>query len=234
MTITLDATQTAYNITGHAVDETWNGSITIGSLTNGFLVVMMSTINAAPTGVQLDGTTGLTKVTGSDLSNIASNSSLWYLKNPPLGGHTIKVLGLSQQDGAAIMSSWAGVDQTTPFGTLVTSTPGSSTGDILSVTGASGSVLIDCLTHFFGDTNAAPEGTQTRLGEAQAGLAQGSTQKVDASYKVADSGNMEMDPDGGVTINGVHLGIALLPAAGGGGSGTNKFIFRSFRQSPRR
>lgn len=214
MSIALDTTQTVWDASDHTFAEVWTNSITIGSGANRILVAMVNTTGDIPTAVSLDGTTALTMVTGSNITDgTGSNSSLWYLINPPSGSHTITVTS-GQQNGTAILSSWTGVNQTTPFGTLVENTVVTAASDTLSVTGTTGSVLLDFMAQVWNDTQADPAAGQTRLGDVDAGGSLGPSAKVNASYKAATSGSMTMAPSSG-GISGPHIGIALMPATGG-------------------
>jgi len=121
---------------------------TVGAGTNRILIVNV----AAPANPPfLTGTTyaglPLTKL-GTAINTIGGHdSSIWYLKNPPSGAANVIVSFSTLVIGNAAVSSWSGVDQTTPFGATATAEGGSGTNvastATVSVTSATGEVVID-------------------------------------------------------------------------------------------
>lgn len=117
---------------------------TVGSGTNRILIVNLAAPSSVVTGVTYGGAS-LTKLGTSP--NGGHTSSIWYLKNPT-SGTTNVVIGFSVlAAGNAAVSSWSGVDQTTPFGTVATAwgntganVAGTAT---VNVTSAPGETVID-------------------------------------------------------------------------------------------
>ena len=218
MTIALDATGVAGLADSGAGNHALTGSITVGTLTNGILVAQLNIYSAsgAATGVRLDSSSGTSFTqlgTAVNDGGASDNAQLFYLLNPPSGSHSLYVEGPYVQ-GGAVMSSWSGVDQSTPFGTAATGTCPDLGSITLSPTSPTGGAVLDCFGNTWNDTTPTQDASQTSLGIA-AGLSQGSSCKVSASYKAA-SGTVAMTwnaSPNGVGITGAGIAVALQPAS---------------------
>lgn len=140
MTIALDATAACtHPDQGGGSSPLWTGTINVGALTNGILMFACYSYQSLNR-VQLDSSTG------ADFVSVFSIPSsipvqLWYLLNPPPGNHQVYVRSTYPLGGGAL-SSWDGVDQTTPLGDVQTSN-GVSVSPTLTLAGVSGCVIID-------------------------------------------------------------------------------------------
>src|SRR6185312_16216741 len=93
MAIAADAAGTAKIVDSSGA---MTGSITIGSLTNGILVVHISFLGSEGHGTpKLDTSSGaaltqaLADTFETDSGANACGAAIWYLKNPPSGSHTL-------------------------------------------------------------------------------------------------------------------------------------------------
>lgn len=161
-------------------------SHTTGSLTNGILVAHIGTrvattsSNGVVSGVTYNGT-ALTKLR-SDLFNVDPyvREELWYLVAPASGAHDVVVTMAGVTDRIDLLiSTWQGVDQTTPFET--NSGTGTITTNATSVTtnitpSSNNNVILDSM-YTRDDVGVAANSNQNELGTA------GSTDTYGASYK---------------------------------------------------
>lgn len=185
------------------------GTLTIGSLTNGILVVGLNQTNGDLTNVQLDNGSGAAFTRLGTVVNQGATRScdVWYLLNPPSGAHGVFVTSASAVFCAAIMESWSGVDQTTPFGTRQTQNSGDPS---VTVTSPTGGVVIDFLGEQFNDGAPTPAGGQTTV-FIGTGITAG-VQQISASFK-SGSGSVTM---GWTSGGGAYQAVALQPVAAAG------------------
>lgn len=76
---------------------------------------------------------------------------LWYLKSPDSGTKDITVTISGEGYSSVGATSWAGVHQTTPFGT-VASANGESTGPTVDVSSGIGELVLDLVGDWYADT----------------------------------------------------------------------------------
>ena len=160
-TITLDGVSSS-SAGGGSATLTW--SHTVGPDSYRMLIVGVSywTVSATDptTGVTYSGQS-LTKI-GNAIQGTAPISSLWYLLNPPTGTANIVVTRTNTgEDITAGATSWSGVNQSTPLGTAVTAT-GTSTTPSVTVSSASGEVVVDNAAMFSGNTLSPLDGQTQR------------------------------------------------------------------------
>lgn len=129
--------------------------------------------------------------------------------------------------------SLAGVDQTTPEGTIAT-TPASGTVQNsatpvnTTVTLGTDGMALDMISRRVTASSLTPDGTQTRAGTEQTA---GSFATSGASYK-AGSGSTTMTWTHASTNNVSHLVVPVNAAAGGGGGGSfSPAMRRAFNQA---
>jgi hypothetical protein len=204
--ITLDAVGLAVLPDVGSGNRVWGGSITIGSLTNGILVVQINSYNGAGavTGVRLDSSNGISLTQlGAQYSVWPTDNAQWfYLLNPPSGTHGIFVES-GYSDGGAILSSWNGVNQANPFGNRVDGYSNPAT-----VTAFGGGVVLDFFGATYNESTPTSDATQTSLG-VDVGVSAGASAKVNGSYKATEA-------SGATTMTwanptGAYSAVALQP-----------------------
>jgi hypothetical protein len=110
--------------------------------TNRLLIVRVSTISSDPTSVTYNGS-ALTKYTSA--SNGTTRASIWYLLNPPAGtAYDVIVTGASGFRPIVGATSYINANQTTPFGTAVSSAFSSSSPSV-TVSSVTGGEVIDVI-----------------------------------------------------------------------------------------
>lgn len=210
MTIAIDANGTATCADQGSGGHNFSGTITIGALTNGIMVVCLNNYGTT-TDVRLD-TSGGAQFTslGAKVSQYTNeNAEIWYLLNPPSGAHGIYVNG-SYVCGGAVLSSWSGVSQATPFGAAASNVFGVASIS-LNAACVTGSVAIDAIGRSHADAAKTKDAAQTTLG-ADVGI--NGYGNIQASYKQSDT-NTTMAWTGGATSS-VGYAAALNPAAAAG------------------
>lgn len=144
--ITFDTADQSPNFDTAVGGTTLTHSYTMGSVTNGYLLVgVWSRLDAGePTvssatynGVAMDILQTLQVASGGRLT-------LCGLKNPASGTHNIVITmsGSISKMGIGV-TSWGGVNQTTPTGTPVTNSGDNSTPATVTVSSATGEVVVD-------------------------------------------------------------------------------------------
>lgn len=215
MAIAIDATGTAQRDDSGGTSGVLTGSITIGTLTNGILIVCSNIFEAA-TSVRLDSSSGslFTQIGTTQTNSVDREAQAWYLLNPPSGSHSIYVAGPYVM-GAVIMSSWSGVDQTTPIFTNTGSTF-SGTSTTLTITNTTGGVAIDCLATK--DTTPTPtkDANGTLIGLLNNAS---STHWAGSQYWVHD-GSTTLSWGSVPSSFSAYALFGLNPASGGGGGST--------------
>lgn len=151
---------------------------------------------------------------GTATASATVRVELWYLIAPTTGANTVEV---ALNKGSAIVAgatSWTGVDQSTPLGTMVTAT-GTGTAVTVTASTSAGEMVVDVLAADDGPT-AAADGSQTeRWDDAVTGVVRGA-----ASSESSGDGNVVMSWTLG---SSKEWEIAAVPIkAGGGGAGANE------------
>lgn len=122
-------------------------SFNVGTLTNGVLIVGIRPVDStAPTSVQFN---------GSSMTSIGSVGNLHYFRlvAPTQGGAYNVTWTISTDVNCHYaFSSWSGVDQSTPIGTVITATGNSATPSTGSVTCPSNGAVLGILRHFYSGT----------------------------------------------------------------------------------
>lgn len=146
-------------------------------------------------------------------------TSVYRLTAPASGTANVVITPTSSAFLHAYCISLAGVDQTTPEGTIVTSPPGgtlttSASPISTTVTLGTDGMAIDMITRRVAGSGLTPDGSQTRLGTEQTG---GGIAVSGASYK-SGSGSTAMSWTFASTSAVAHLVVPVNAASGGGSS----------------
>ncbi len=116
-------------------------SHTIGSGANRILVVGVASEREPVLSATYAGQS-LTKIGSQDDPANESRAELWYLLNPPVGTANVVVTLSNNRETVIGATSWTGVNQTTPLGTLSTANGNSGTASV-NVASATGEVVVD-------------------------------------------------------------------------------------------
>lgn len=211
----LDTTNSTVSTVNQTTGGTTTLSYTVGSLTNGALIVSLSTWNNGGTGTGCSGVTyngvAMTKV-GSGASNGSFYTEQWVLAAPASGTHNIVATVSGKTDKLGMSAaSFSGVDQTTVYdvNNTATGTSGSVTASL--TTAANGEYMIDCVSHLSANNPTAHSNTQI-YSDATSGT---STVSQYGVATTAGSNSMSWTyPDPG---DGWAYSILALKDAGGGG-----------------
>lgn len=160
------------------------------------------TVSAAGTPPNFNGVAMTLKQFLNNGSN--TNAALWYLLAPPRGSFTSQVNLSAAANIAIVTQTFCGVDQSTSFGTVVTSV-GGPVSDV--VTSASGELVVDVLgqTGMAGVTVGAG---QTLIGDQLAGSGDGTDRRVSMSYEAgATSVTMSWTTDVGESQ--IHIAVPV-------------------------
>lgn len=178
--ITLDSSQ--YNSNSFS-GSTINIAHTVSG-SNRYLIVAMSRVNTVVDSVTYNGV-AMTKI-GSTIQLTAIDNTMldmWGLVNPATGTNNVSITP-GATDGPhtvrIVISSWTGVNQTTPIGTPGSTTKNSQADELISttITSATGEVVVDAMATY---SRAATkdDSSQTLLGSS----GNTGTAGIDASYK---------------------------------------------------
>lgn len=227
MAITVDARNTGAQSLAASVNSTtmsWNHTLGAGS--NALLIAIVAQDAAAATTsvVWDDGGTNVAMTKIGSVVTGSTRAEIWYLKNPATTGtKAIKATWSGTHHGNGGSISLFGVDQSTTFNAASpqTATGATGTDPSLTVTSASGQLVIDSWVQ----DNSAPEITEPVVGAGQnyiiahsntvaaGSISSGGSDEASTGATVAMTWDI-----GGAGGNGAwaQVGISLIPDAGGG------------------
>lgn len=189
-------------------------SLTVGSGSDRALVVSASCLNStnflASATVTWDGTS-----MGSPVVTPAAGAGnnyvyTWVLANPASGTHNVVITPSGSAYVKAAVSSWTGVDQTTPVSASAKSVSSYGASPFTLSIAASSGVAVDFLCDRAASKSIAPGAGQTQIGSNIAGTLSTSG----ASYKAGATSVQWTHPDSG-TANLGYAVIALAAASAG-------------------
>lgn len=190
-----------------------------------------------PSAVKWGGSGGvsLTQV-GSSLSLGAfTNISIWRLINPTSQTSTVHVTwGAAQDETWVIAANFQGVDQTTPNGTVATSTGAVSAAITVNATSTAGQLVVD----FQSWLDLGNNGRTATVGAGQTSIEEieGPTlgyEGAGASYETAAGTSTTMSwALSGTVDNWGTFAFALNDAGGGGGGSASLIAKRQLSQLP--
>ena len=143
-TIAVDTTSSAATASGGASSLTFSHTVNSGS--DSILIVEVADSHGGagdPVASVTYGGQSLTLLGSATLPN-AESADIWYLLAPTVGTANVVVTLTGSCHFVAGATDYFGVNQTTPFGTLVTATGNSSTPSV-TVASAAGQLVIDSL-----------------------------------------------------------------------------------------
>jgi hypothetical protein len=182
MAWTFDAANTG--VTESDVDATVTFSHTVGSLTNGILFVWAawSTTSTTITGVTYNGVA----MTQAIAQSTTRATALYYLVNPASGAHNVVISGSGNFLRICAGShSWDGANSTQTPTTQTGS--GTSANPSITVTTASGELIVDCIGILFTSGETLSVGAnQTECGNVTGGGTRGAS----STQNGADGGVM--------------------------------------------
>lgn len=137
--------------------------------------------------------------------------TVWYILNPPTAASTVVITtsGGFYGHGAAI--SFKDVDQSTPIGTVVTSSNASTTTPSVTYAGTAADLGFAALGIYGSDP--APDGGQTQISEGSSSAAYGNNTHEAGATSVTSSWTA------GVAASTAAAGFVLKEVAAGGGGG---------------
>lgn len=188
-------------------------SHTIGSGADRVLYVFVASNDNTPDLDTATVTYGGTSL-GSSIATVFGSSMylhIWRMTNPPTGTANIVISNSMPMYLHCYASSWTGVDQATPNGTVATyNIASSSSPRSLAVTAATDGVVVDFLHRRVVASSLTPDATQTRIGTELSAVVATSG----SSYKAASGAtNMVWTQASGSGIS--HMAVPLNPASGG-------------------
>ncbi len=171
-TIAVDTTSSA--TTGSVAASTLTFSHTVNDGANGILIVEIASQHGSPADPVASVTYGgqsLSQVGAANLFGNDETADIWYLLAPTVGTANIVVNVVSSCHFVAGATDYFGVNQTAPFGALVTTTGNSSTPSV-AVTSAAGQLVVDSLVTAGQAISIVPTGPgQTQLWSQETGTA---------------------------------------------------------------
>lgn len=192
-------------------------SHTTGTLTNGIIVgAVYHDVGTTVTGATYNGvacTQLFTQAAATDDTVL----DVWFLKNPAAGTHDfVSTFNASSGFNQTGVSTYSGVDQTTPFGTPDAYGPGSTEPFTRTIASSVGDLVLDwALTVSDGGTqNLAPGASQTERWECR----RSSLYRDMAQSEKAGAASVSMSyTDDAATVYHSAYGAVNLKAAAAGG-----------------
>ncbi len=193
------------------INSTGNGDVTFSHTVSGsnrFLLVSISTnTSISITGVTYNGVTMTALAAAVDNTDSSANSRLhvFRLIAPATGANNVVVtFSGAPSDRTVIAESFTDVNQTTPMGTVATSTTNNSASPSVTVVGASGDLIVD----FHGANDAL---STTSAGSGQTSRA--SSLPSTGSISSTENGGASVVMDWSNTPDRWYssLGVALKP-----------------------
>ena len=172
-TIAVDTTSSAAPPPGGAASLTWSQTINSGS--DRILVVDVTVKSGSATDPVASVTYGGQNLTllGSAVLPNNESADIWYLLAPSVGTANVVVNLTGSCHFVASSTDYFGVNQTTPFGTLVTATGNSFTPSV-TLTSAAGQLVVDSLITQGSALSITPTGPgQTQLWSQTTGTSAG-------------------------------------------------------------
>ena len=215
--ITHDADSTHAGLVNASSTLTW--SHTVGAGQQRILIVTISHNNSASISSVTYGGAALTQLdTSINTNGVSGVAEIWYLLSPTVGTASIVVTASTPNLMSGGASSWFEVHQSTPFGTVAKAT-GSGTSASVSVTGATGDVIVDCLCKI--NSTEAPTSGQTLLYSVTTSNATVTSNRYNLSSQAAGAASVSMSYTWPTNSRiWAMLGAALKP---GGNSAANTF-----------
>jgi len=198
MSITFDNASNGTTI-GSGTNISW--SETVGSITNGILIVLaVATVTIS--GVTLNSSVNLLQFGSTLMITGGQQGSLWYLLNPPSGLNTMKISTGSTGGIAGAGVSFANVAQSGTFGTLATNFGTSTTPSNIVATTSLSQVVIDCIFDQSSSSEAATTGQTIRANNGW---------DLDIGSIVATGSNMTLGWTVSTSSNWGEMSVALNP-----------------------
>lgn len=203
-------------------------SFTVGSGSDRILIVGLVywTVFGNPTSITYNGV-ALTKQANIDFNGTRYNLEVWSLLNPASGSHDLVGSGGGGSGfgytASAVITSWSGVHQTTPFGTIVNN-EGSSDSPTVTVdsTGADYCVDFDGIEISVGAVTAP----QTLLNAVANNYDEAN---MSASYRAGTGGSFAMTRNTlAASRQWGAIAVPLKAAAGGGPPANTTNFFQFF------
>lgn len=144
MAVTIDASGTVQSTASFVSSFNYTG-LTIGTgLSNSYLVISVSFAGGIPSGISITWNgTSMTQIGLVSDSTGGQAACLFGLTNPTSGSNTAAVTWTNSSSVAVCGTSWAGVDQTTPFVNTVTlNDQASSSSGFATITSSIGDAVI--------------------------------------------------------------------------------------------
>jgi fibronectin-binding autotransporter adhesin len=220
--LALDATSTQ-TLAGAATTTSWSHTVTTSG-TNRILIVAahINFRNSSLVSSITYGGQSLTKLAAVQ-NGTADDDEIWYLLNPPTGTNTVIATttpGLLASTGAVFSAtSFVGVNQSIPFGTVATST-GSGTALTVSPPSAAGDIVIGFASRDATTLTLSQSGTLTQLYPSTAvGTTVGRITGI-GSMVTATTTTTTLGWTATVTGNWATIGVALKTGVTGSEAGT--------------
>jgi MSHA biogenesis protein MshQ len=224
--ITVDNKTTAVS-SASVSSLTWNH--TVGSGSNGILIVGISFRdgNVSVTSVTYGGT-ALTRIGAQNSGGNQNRTEMWYLLAPASGTASVHISMSASKAVVATSISFFGVSQTTPLGTAAFASSGGSTTASVTVTSASGQVVIDTVTAN-GDARSLTAGaSQTQQWNSYSGSGDASNARGAGSTQTAGATTTTMSWTLGASKPWSIGAVPLLPAPSAAGFNVVDGYFSSY------
>lgn len=209
--------QSSSSVSGSAGDGTVSTSHTTAAGNNRLMIVGVSYRNVTGSAINVTNVTyngtALTYL-GQRTQGSTNGVEIWYMVNPPVGSANVQVTatGLSGNDSLAFgVTTFSGVDQSTPLGTFASAGASSSSASV-SVSSATDDIVFAVLAAERGSTTANPGQTsqwnRRTLSNNNGVRAAGSTES-------GSNGSVNMTWSLSSSRNWAAAGVSIKPASNG-------------------
>ena len=141
-------------------------SITVGTLTNGYMIVGVMIFGNSVSAMTFDTTQIPTKIDANPAQE--PNIELWGLKAPHSGTHDLIVTFTGSNDNAVGVMTFDGVNQTTSVGTAAWNN-GTDAAPTVDVTSATGEMVVGIVSNNFNTTMTAGTGVTDKWNQGASG-----------------------------------------------------------------
>lgn len=189
---------------------TVGGSHTPTSTTNGIAMICVSFQRGTlptVTGVTYNGSAATLVDGQTEVSSGQRRVELWYYKAPPSGASTVTAtMSAITNDSRMHVSTYTGVDQTTPLGTAAKFNTFAGTASV-TVTSAAGELVVDC------DLTDAIASATVGAGQTQRANFGDTGNHLHLGSEEAGAASVSMDWTLSTTALSAGVGVPLKPAA---------------------
>lgn len=217
--ISFDAASGGTKTAGSGTTLTISSFTATGTGTNGLMVVACAITTGG--GTTISSVVWNTSESLTQLATFSNSNNLridiWYKKNPTATTANIVMTESADVQGTCHVATYTGVNQTTPFGTQQTASGDTPTAPSVTVTTATGEVVLDIVgAASGGDTNNLVVGanqTQRDITRCGAAACAGTAPKSGISEQAGADGGVMSWATTGMSTNWVQMAVPIKPVA---------------------